>query len=365
MKTNLLMFVLMFLALTTGIFAQDNPSVASAAPAQTDMQKWIATTDAQWQAMFKRDVTDVHEAELNRLKLQYLTSLEDAIKKASSAGDLDGAVALRNEQKRFGDTNVFPEQDDAADSVSVKQLRAAIRIQLAKLEKDNATRIKALLGKYDQVLAQAQTQLTQHQRLDDALLIKAKRAEVATVWLTPANAKIDELSPSSQMSPVGHPKNPKETLATDKTQIQSLPKEDQEIVRGLKFSHPEPAPLGSRHFRYIKGHIQVTNSGPKDFITGKLQIEMLILCRDKDNNWKVIRCVTGFDIPKAGEQTVEVSFKDQNSLITKLSGGEKAPLPDSYTIVRYMGAVIGEFRAEPTSASPTEWWKNGELIYHK
>jgi len=78
------------------------------------MQKWIAATDAQWQAAYKRDVSDVHETELNKLKFQFLTSLEAAITKASSASDLDGAVALRNEQKRFGDTNVFPEQDEPA-----------------------------------------------------------------------------------------------------------------------------------------------------------------------------------------------------------------------------------------------------------
>ena len=189
------MFVSMLMVLSGITHAQDNATPApaaadapatAAAPAQTEMQKWIASTDAQWQTAFKRDVTDVHEAELNKLKLQYLTSLEDAIKKASGASDLDGAVALRNEQKRFGDTNVFPKQDEAADVASVKQLRAAIRIQLARLEKDNAIRAKAVHTKYDQVLAQAQAQLTQRQRLDDALLIKAKRDEVASAWITPA-----------------------------------------------------------------------------------------------------------------------------------------------------------------------------------
>ena len=155
------------------------------------MQKWIATTGAQWQAVFKRDVTDVHETELNKLKLQYLTSLETAIAKASAAGDLDGALALRNEQKRFAETNVFPEQDDAADA-SVKQLRAAIRAQLAPLEKDSAARAKALHAKYDPVLAQAQAQLTQRGRLDDALLVKAKRGEVASAWLAGIPAPIPQ-----------------------------------------------------------------------------------------------------------------------------------------------------------------------------
>jgi hypothetical protein len=81
----------------------DNPPAAPA-EAKTEMQKWIEATDAQWQAAFKRDVTDAHAAEVNKAKLQYLTALEDGIKKASSAGDLKGAVALRDEQKRFGDT---------------------------------------------------------------------------------------------------------------------------------------------------------------------------------------------------------------------------------------------------------------------
>ena len=181
----------LLLALHSIASAQDNAPTApapTAAPAQTEMQKWIATTDAQWQAAFNRDVTDVHAAELKKLALQYGALLEAGITKASGASDLEGAVALRNEQKRFAETNVFPEQDDAADAVAVKQIRAPIRAQLAQLEKENATRTKALHNKYDQSLAQAQALLTQRKRLDDALLVKAKRDEVAAAWITPAVA---------------------------------------------------------------------------------------------------------------------------------------------------------------------------------
>ncbi len=199
MNTPRILVVLLLTAAITRVQAQDNPTPAPAAePAQTEMQKWIATTDAQWQATFKRDVTDMHEAELNKVKLQYLTSLETGIAKASGAGDLDGAVALRNEQKRFGDTNVFPEQDEAGDVASVKQLRAGIRVQLAQLETANAARTKALHAKYDAVLAQAQTQLTQRQRLDDALLVKNKRDEVAGTWITPAVAAAAEKANPAQ-----------------------------------------------------------------------------------------------------------------------------------------------------------------------
>ncbi|MEO6742032.1 MAG: SUMF1/EgtB/PvdO family nonheme iron enzyme [Chthoniobacteraceae bacterium] len=181
MKTpRLLTFLLLLTAGITRLQAQDK---ATPAPAQTEMQKWIATTDAQWQAAFKRDITDVHEAELGKLKLQYLTSLETGIARASAASDLKGALGLRAEQKRFGDTQVFPDKDEDGDSASLKAIRAAVRVQLAKLEKDCAARAKALHAKYDPVLAQAQAQLTQRQRLDDALLVQNKRDEVAAAWL--------------------------------------------------------------------------------------------------------------------------------------------------------------------------------------
>jgi hypothetical protein len=169
------------------------------------MQKWIATTDAQWQAAFKRDVTEVHEAEKKKLAQQYTAALEAAVTKASGAGDLDGALALREEQKRYAASHVLPPQDEAGDAPAVKQIRAGIRSQLARMEKDNATRTRTLLAKYDQLLAQAQTQLTQGQRLDDALLVKNKRQEVATAWLaglpaTPAPAPAEQSKPQPPAS---------------------------------------------------------------------------------------------------------------------------------------------------------------------
>ncbi len=186
MNTRRILVILLFHGgCITRALAQDNPAPATEA-AQTEMQKWIATTDAQWLATFNREVIDAHAAELKKLAGQYAVSLDAALAKATAAGDLDGAVALRNEQKRFTETNVFPEQDDAAEAASVKQIRAATRVQLAKIEQQNAARTKALHAKYDAVLAQGQAQLTQAKRLDDALLVKNKREEVAAAWITPA-----------------------------------------------------------------------------------------------------------------------------------------------------------------------------------
>ena len=172
----------MWFILTAG--AQDKPPTAPApALPQTEMQKWIADTDALWQAACKRDVTDPYAAELEKLKTQYLSWITAGLTKAAEAGDLDDSIAWRNEQKRFAGTSEIPAQDDPADLPAVKQLRIIWRTQIARMEKDRAARMKALHGQYDAALAQAQTQLAQNQRLDDALLIKAKRDEVATAWL--------------------------------------------------------------------------------------------------------------------------------------------------------------------------------------
>jgi hypothetical protein len=195
--------------------AKPDSAPALTAEAKTEMQKWIEATDGQWQAAFKRDVADVRETEAKKLMLQYLNLLEDAIGKASKAGDLKGALALRDEQKRFGDTQLFPEKDDVADTAAAgKEIRTAIRAHLAKLEADTAVRAKALHAKYDQVLAQAQTQLTQRQRLDDALLVQKKRDEVTAAWITPAIAAAAEQATAASAANTPKPVAPKVPVGT-------------------------------------------------------------------------------------------------------------------------------------------------------
>jgi len=191
-----------------------NPPATSGAEPQNEMKKWLADLDAEWRVTFKREVSDPFSAELDNLKVQYRTSIQAGINKASAAGDLDGALALLPEQKRFSATNEVPAQDDAAVPLPVKQRRAGWRTQIARMEKDRDARANALLARYDQVLAQAQTALTQHQRLDDALLVKARRDQIATGWPTPAVAAAAEkatppaTAPASVVTNVQKPATP-------------------------------------------------------------------------------------------------------------------------------------------------------------
>ncbi len=72
LRTSLFLLLAVNLA---GAQAPDNANPPSAAPpAQKEMVDWIAATDAQWQAAFKRDVTDVHDAEVPSLRRRNLTA---------------------------------------------------------------------------------------------------------------------------------------------------------------------------------------------------------------------------------------------------------------------------------------------------
>jgi hypothetical protein len=147
--------------------------------------------------------------------------------------------------------------------------------------------------------------------------------------------------------------------------IAHLPEEDQQAIKGLRFSQPEPSPIDSRGYTYIKGQIQVSNTGPKAAITDKLQLEMRMLCRNRDKEWSVIRCVTGFDVTDKGKQVVKVSFGQYNDLFDKLNGDRKTELHDSYTVVRYSGITVFESPCKTLSSLPTEWWKDDRLVYGK
>ena len=345
--------------------AQDN----AAAPAQAEMQKWIATTDAQWQAVFKRDVTDVHEAELNKVKLQYLTSLETGIAKASGANDLNGAVALRNEQKRFGDTNVFPEKDEAADAASVKQLRTAIRAQLAKLEKDTAARTRALHAKYDAVLAQAQTQLTQRQRLDDALLVKTKRDEVAAAWLTGIPVQAAAVAMAEQPKPqVPAPDTkaaakptppdgqaggsiPKEALA------KVLTPEQLQIANGL---HIGKIVLPSRRgLTYFHLDTQIDNRSPQGRIEKQITIEVWVLCVDGDRKLNVTRFSKGLDIATKGPQPVGLG--GVVTLQTIKTRNNNSEIPKNARVAFKIGGVTFH-EAFLSSPGNDKWWLQDNLI---
>jgi hypothetical protein len=177
------------LILWSAIAQAQNAAPPAATPApDAQMQKWIADLDAQWQGVFSREVTGPFDAEMGKLRQQYLTAVEANMAKATGAGDLDAVVMWRGERERVASAGNLPPEDDAVTPAAVKPLRAGWRAQAARLEKERADRARPVQLRYDRVLAQAQAQLTQKGRIDDALLLKAKREAVAKAWVGDAPA---------------------------------------------------------------------------------------------------------------------------------------------------------------------------------
>jgi formylglycine-generating enzyme required for sulfatase activity/predicted Ser/Thr protein kinase len=161
------------------------PAAAAATPKPaSEVEKWLAQVDGPQQEAFQKQVLKPYEASVADLRARYIASLEAGIARASAASQLAEALALRAERQNFEQAKNVA-SDDAGVPASIKALRSGFRVQLARIEQDRASKAKALHTTYDAVLAQNETLLTQRQRLDDALLLKNKRAELASAWLVP------------------------------------------------------------------------------------------------------------------------------------------------------------------------------------
>jgi len=148
------------------------------------VETWLAQVDKAQQDAFQVQVIKPFEDGLAELRKRYLASVDAAIAKASAANQLDEALAYRTERTVFAQAQNIP-ADDAGVRPTIQALRTGFRQQLGKLEQARLAKAKTVLASYDTVLDKDQTALTLKGRLDDALLLKNKREEVAKTWLAP------------------------------------------------------------------------------------------------------------------------------------------------------------------------------------
>ncbi len=173
------------------------PMVNSAANAnsapkpQNEIEKWLAQVDAPQQAAFQKDAVKPYEDGAAELRKRYLAALDAGMTKASAAGQLAEALVWRDERQTFekGGKSAVP---DTGALPAIRALRADFQQKLARFEQDRAAKAKTLHAAYDAILAQNETALTQRQRLDDALVLKKRRDDLARAWLPP-----DTASPSA------------------------------------------------------------------------------------------------------------------------------------------------------------------------
>ena len=138
--------------------------------------------------------------------------------------------------------------------------------------------------------------------------------------------------------------------------LSTLPAEDQDIVKGLRFRAMDAAPEDTRTATFVKGRLPVVNATSKTTIAGKLSAEARILFRTPDKEWAVLRCRQDIVLNNKGSTELYISFNETNSQIEKITGDKKARVEDSITIIRYDGVKIFESEPSKSSRLPADWW---------
>jgi serine/threonine protein kinase len=115
------------------------------------------------------------EEGLANLNDNYIRGIRLRIDLEKKKGRLDEILALEDEQKRISENQQVPESDDEKNPVILKELRAAYRVELAKLIDARAKELKRLAGVMDELLKKLETDFTVGDRLADAKLVRAYR----------------------------------------------------------------------------------------------------------------------------------------------------------------------------------------------
>ncbi len=161
MKTIPLLFTL---GLAFQAFAQTAPAGTS-----------LASLRGAYESAYATEVAAPHATALADLDANFMTALERALATATQAGNLELALALRDEIKRVGGSQPLPVNDDAAPP-GLKPLRQTYRSAVVKLEAARNVLAAPFKARYDQSLGVLQTELTKAGNLDGALEIKTLRA---------------------------------------------------------------------------------------------------------------------------------------------------------------------------------------------
>lgn len=196
--------------------------VPAPAPMPSETAKWLTGADGPWQAGFERDVLAPFNQGVGELKKQFIAALDSQIVIATQSSKLDDAAALRGERQRLVDGGEVPMTDEAAVPPVLQQLRHFFRGNFVRLDAERFNRAKTFHTSVDATLAQTEAALLQRQRAEEAAEIKAKREQLAALWLKPA-ANLPPPPTMAARTPPGGPAAPASTMkATPRNTVEKL-----------------------------------------------------------------------------------------------------------------------------------------------
>lgn len=148
-------------------------------PEAGPVAKRLAELEGQFAKAYDQQAGKTYQTAIGQLNASFVAALDRALASASKAGDLEQALAVRAEKERMVSGQGLPPADLETLPATLKAMRATYRQSEAKLAAERDKTAAPLYDFYDQALARYQAELTQEQKLDDAMRVKARRDEVA------------------------------------------------------------------------------------------------------------------------------------------------------------------------------------------
>lgn len=143
-------------------------------PAQT-----LTTLQQSYEKAVADKATAPYLAAVAALNEKYSSALDRLTVSATQAGDLDAALALREEKSRLLPEGTLPEDAETLPS-ALKAARATYRQQITALQATRDAATQPLKDHFRTLLQSLLTQTTQAGRLDEALVIREKIAALSS-----------------------------------------------------------------------------------------------------------------------------------------------------------------------------------------
>jgi hypothetical protein len=158
---------------------------------------------ARLEGQFDKDVHEKvdagYKAEIQKLSNAYRLALDTSLKRLAAAGQLDEAVAVKEELKNFTASGTVPDTDEPKTGAEVLRLRKAWRTDWSRLQKQRSFNLKPLIEAHLGRLRQLELALTHTLKLEEAKLVREKRETLAKstidsgLRLSPPSAPIENL----------------------------------------------------------------------------------------------------------------------------------------------------------------------------
>jgi hypothetical protein len=197
--------IALWLVITTGILWAQEPAKP---PAKPDAKSDLAILEAAYKADMG-DIAADYEKWAEALQKWYLGALDKLGGERVKSGDLEGALAFKSERERIAArAETTPEQTQAMPA-SLAKLRAAYEPELKKIVDEAGRRKDAARGKHIGRLDALQKRLTMAGDIDDAVLVRAEKDQIASEMAASAAVRAPKQAEIPPLPPVASSPKPR------------------------------------------------------------------------------------------------------------------------------------------------------------